>query len=397
MARGLPKWKRRLDLKPVLAGLFSSLEARAPAATAAIGYYSHFGAPRNSRAGWEDRHRLQIASGRYRALYDEIGKAAVDLPKHKADPFSVKTNTWIVDDIVVPGHTVVPVEIGTNKIISGFGVGNLNWGLAYPSPVFLKRLEVDGLVCPMPPVKNYYHLMIDNLLPTAFALIRHKDEIKGVPVTFVVRKAVSATMRFAEALTHIGIVTRVLEIGPTSHVKAKAGFLAFSKHAEGHFSHGYWPGDERDVLFDALDKVIPKIETAERIYVPRTETRIRKLLNEAAFAAALQQAGFRSFAARWGNFDEQFRTFSQAREIVAVHGAGLTNVCWSKPRTVVTEIMPGNARRSHFLQIAAEQQLDYRLYFAGNEARHQNFAIDVEDFMNARRTTQAAQLSMERK
>jgi Glycosyltransferase 61 len=386
MARGLPKWKKALDLKPWLAKLFLMMERRVPALTAAIGYFSRFGPPQNLRKAWIGEHKIQLESGIYRAFYDQIAEAAVDHPKVEFDPFTVKTQTWIIDDVILPGHTVAPVEAATRKIVSGFGEGSLNWGFAYPSPIFLRRLKVDGLACPIPPVKNYYHLLIDYLLPAAFAIIRHREDLKGSAVNLIVRKPVSAVNRIADALTQIGVRTQVVTIGSTSHVKSAPAFLAFAKHAKGHFSHGYWPGRERDILVGALNEIVPPLATSDLIYVPRTETRVRKLLNEIPFSSALESAGFRSFVARWGNFDEQFRTFAQAREIVAVHGAGLSNLCWSKPGTTVTEIMPENARRSHFLQIAAEQLLDYHLFLAGREERHQNFSIDIDAFFKARDT-----------
>jgi Glycosyltransferase 61 len=385
VARGLPKWQKAFDLKPWAAKLFQFLEQRAPAFASAIGYFSRFGPPEQPGRTWIAEHPIKIASGRYRALYDEIAKAAVDQPKTEFEPFTVKTQTWLVDRILLPGHTVAPVERQSTKVVSAFGEGNFNWGFAFPSPIFIRRRAVEGLVCPVPPVKNYYHLLIDFLLPSVFALIRHRDELGGRPVSFVTRKPVSVIARFVDALNHIGIESHVVVTGPTERIEPATGFLAYAKHTRGHFSHGYWPGRERDILAKALDEIIPSIETGPRIYIPRTETRIRKLTNEAKFLAALEGEGFRPFVARWSNFDEQFRTFSQAREIVSVHGAGLSNVCWCNPGTVIQEIMPANARRSHFLQIGAEQDLDYRLFFASAEGRRQNFSIDIEAFMRHRR------------
>ncbi len=77
-----------------------------------------------------------------------------------------------------------------------------------------------------------------------------------------------------------------------------------------------------------------------RIYVSREDAEHRKVRNEATIIQMLEQIGFTIVIPGSHTFEEQVRLFSKAEIVVGVHGAGLTNLLWTKPGATVVEIMP---------------------------------------------------------
>lgn len=77
-----------------------------------------------------------------------------------------------------------------------------------------------------------------------------------------------------------------------------------------------------------------------RIYVSREDAEHRKVRNEAAIINRFEQLGFTIVTPGRHSFEDQVRLFSKAEIVVGVHGAGMTNLLWTKPGATVLEIMP---------------------------------------------------------
>jgi capsular polysaccharide biosynthesis protein len=78
------------------------------------------------------------------------------------------------------------------------------------------------------------------------------------------------------------------------------------------------------------------------IYVARTDTRKRRVVNEDEVFCALEPLGFRRLALSGMTVCDQVGAFSRARCIVGPHGAGLTNLIFSPPGTGIVEIASTN-------------------------------------------------------
>lgn len=77
----------------------------------------------------------------------------------------------------------------------------------------------------------------------------------------------------------------------------------------------------------------------ERIYVDRRGSPLRVLRNEDEVVAALADLGFAVVRLEELGQEEQIATFRDAEVVVSPHGAGLTNLGFSRPGTVVIELM----------------------------------------------------------
>ncbi len=78
----------------------------------------------------------------------------------------------------------------------------------------------------------------------------------------------------------------------------------------------------------------------ERIYVSRADASARPMFNEAELTARLVEFGFVSVVPGTLDIDEQIRRFNAARLVVGPHGAGLGNIVFCRPNSVMYELMP---------------------------------------------------------
>ncbi len=86
----------------------------------------------------------------------------------------------------------------------------------------------------------------------------------------------------------------------------------------------------------------PPDEATDLVYLSRRDSDVRRLLNDAELAAALEAEGVRTLVASELPVSEQIRAFSRARVVVSPHGAGLTNLIFAPRGALVIEIASAN-------------------------------------------------------
>lgn len=90
-----------------------------------------------------------------------------------------------------------------------------------------------------------------------------------------------------------------------------------------------------------------------RLYISRAGAEARRLLNEDDVYAALEPLGFARVALETLPFAEQVAAFANAEMVVAPHGAGLANMAFCRPGTVVVEIGHDGMRDGRIVSFAA--------------------------------------------
>ncbi len=95
------------------------------------------------------------------------------------------------------------------------------------------------------------------------------------------------------------------------------------------------------------------------LYVSRRDTKKRKLNNEAELERALESIGFLPIVPSEVSLDEQVRLFSMARLVVGPHGAGMTNIVFCHPGTLVYELHPNIHLNGCFFQASQLFRLAY--------------------------------------
>ena len=78
----------------------------------------------------------------------------------------------------------------------------------------------------------------------------------------------------------------------------------------------------------------------ERVYISRSDARIRRIVNEPELIDALRGLDFDIVVPGSLGFLDQVSRFTKAEIIIGLHGAGMANIAFAAPGTRVLEILP---------------------------------------------------------
>lgn len=125
------------------------------------------------------------------------------------------------------------------------------------------------------------------------------------------------------------------------------------------------------------------------VYISRSDSSVRNILNENELVAHLQREGFVNVVSSKLSIAEKIALFSQARVVVSATGAGLINMLFCNPGTRIIEIFNENFVVEPFFDIATKAELDYDYVICkGNgkvknmsQGQSRHFRADVEQVM----------------
>jgi capsular polysaccharide biosynthesis protein len=100
-------------------------------------------------------------------------------------------------------------------------------------------------------------------------------------------------------------------------------------------------------------------QATRRIYISRRHARGRKILNEDEMLPLLERQGFDIVHAERLSFDQQISLFASAEEVIAVHGAGLSNLVFAPPGARVLELRSPAHDNECFRTLATRGALRY--------------------------------------
>ncbi len=98
---------------------------------------------------------------------------------------------------------------------------------------------------------------------------------------------------------------------------------------------------------------------AKRIFISRRQASFRKILNEDEVIESLSLMGFTAYILESMSFSEQVKLFFGAEIVVGPHGAGLTNVIFSRQAAVLELFGSPDYIRPEYFQIASSLGLRY--------------------------------------
>lgn len=282
----------------------------------------------------------------------------------------------IVPNCSVLGHTGIAVWGNDSAVLAPHGTYTPNWNFAKPKRL-KERVFRDGLVTWVGG-GHYYHF-IERLLPLLGYLRReHKA---GSPLTVLVpangppfQQEISA----AVAAAFPGVTFVPLGAGEKAVVSDYLWLYQASQMAE-------WLPVTREsaAAFTQLlcrHYGLDAPQGGGHLFFSRGKAKLRRLTNEADLEKVASARGFTRFEAQSSNHREQVRQFANADVIVAVHGAGLTNLLFARPGTAVLEIFPNNFVKSTYLWLAARLGLEYRALIAGEGDYDQTFTVNRHAF-----------------
>jgi phosphoglycolate phosphatase-like HAD superfamily hydrolase len=389
MARHHTALHRAFNLKPIAFQLMKGLTSPHPSLRRAASFFPEFGWPEENRVSIREDsvHRFRLLEDRYSRQRAFIGEHNVDVMNPVClfpDPNEARRVLALVSDVLVPGHTLTPVDASTGTQLAFDMRAQSNWNFAYPAPTVLRTRHVGGIVAAIPPFKHYGHLLTDVLMPLCYAL--HQGALPaGETLTLATARQPSPLiLSFIEGLRRTGVAVAHLELSPWERVQADSYLYARSHcpNVERIFGTPEALDYARSVFRAAYaDRALP--EPAPRIYLTRGETRLRQVAGEAELIEGLRKRGFRIVQASWANHHEQVHWFAEAEIAMAVHGAGLANILWARRQPLLIELMSQNGRKSTGLHWAAEAGADYEPVAGGPEGAKQSFAIDPDAVLRA--------------
>jgi hypothetical protein len=102
--------------------------------------------------------------------------------------------------------------------------------------------------------------------------------------------------------------------------------------------------------------------SSERLFVMRDQSAGRVIANSDDIESICRRFGFRMIDPARMRFWEQVETFARASHVVAVHGAGLTNLIFRKNAPLqLLEITPGQLPLPYYFYICRKYGFDYRM------------------------------------
>lgn len=375
-------WSARLDPKRLALSGLRRATARYPALGRALSFYPNLaGLPDRLEAVAARRsHRSALAEPRFRPALDALAPANWDVRRPQStsrDEFAAELFIGIVRDVAVPGHTLAPFDPATGGQVAFSFAGPTSWNFAHPGLPRLRTRRLPGPALVLPPHRNYWHLLVEHLLPLMEAA--RLGAWGTEPLTVITRARrpplVDAVL---DGLRARGATIRVETIGPFETLDVDR-FLVAANHCfntERSYALAGTMPDARAV-FEAAYRDRPVRPWGQRIYLARGPVRLRRLTNEADVVAGLAARGFEVLQADWDNHPDQVAAFSGAAIVVGVHGAGLTNLAFSRPGTVAVEVFPDDFRKSTTLHICAEGGIEHHAVFGSRSGRDQAFSVDA--------------------
>lgn len=107
---------------------------------------------------------------------------------------------------------------------------------------------------------------------------------------------------------------------------------------------------------------------ADAIFVSRTDSPTRPLRNEEKLIGLMERLGIRVIIPGTLSVADQVRAFRAAKLVVGLHGAGMSNIAFCQPGTIVYELLPRHYPNACFDFLAQSAQLNYWAEMFGENA-----------------------------
>jgi hypothetical protein len=285
----------------------------------------------------------------------------------------------VVPNCAVLGHVGAAIRVTDGALLALHCGEPPNWNRAKPRRL-KPRFFDDKLVTWLDGTKHYFHFFA-SLLPLIGYLDRehHPDR----PLTALIPAggpAYQDQVCAAIAAVYPGLTFEHLQ----PDERAEIPRYLWLHHGSGNAEWLPASRDEAGRLARLLRRHygLGEPEGGGRMFLSRGNAKLRRLLNEDALTEIAATEGFARFQAHSGNHAEQVRAFGEADVIVAVHGAGLTNLLFARPGATIVEIFPEDCVKSTYLWLARRLGLNYLPLTGGPGNYKQAFTLAPQIFQS---------------
>lgn len=180
--------------------------------------------------------------------------------------------------------------------------------------------------------RNYWHWMVDCL--TRIEGLEYYREKTGTKPILIIESNPSPWQ--VESLRLLGYEPEDCMHWNMSRLKVKRLVVpSFRRGEERLVSPSACRWLRQRILSNLPDNGTENLSFSSRIYVSRSKTAGRQVINENDVMAALTPFGFVTYKLENMSFSDQVKLFSQAEIVVAPHGAGLTNIIFAQNLSVI--------------------------------------------------------------
>ena len=317
-------------------------------------------------------HPVHLGNNAYKCSFDRSAAIAAPLPFVVTIPqgrtwIAPQKNSWIICNAIAVITADGYLLRDLSRYYPWFLPGCPNLGQSHRHPLFeLETLplveEIAGKVAILSGLAGhvYYHWMFD-ILPQIELIRRSGIELETID-WFVVNSIAKPFQR--ETLEFLGIPEdKIIESDRHSHIQAEEMIVpSFPGYLD-------WvpPGTIKFLRQTFLTQIsLEQSNDPERIYISRSRSANRQIINEDEVIALLSPLGFQTVYLEELSVLEQVVLFANAEIVIAPHGSGLTNLVFCSPNTTVVELFsPGYVRTDYWI---ISQQLQLQHYYVIGES-----------------------------
>ena len=219
--------------------------------------------------------------------------------------------------------------------------------------------------------KPYYHMLVDNI-PRLYQLCNDKSTLnKNIKLIF------SNPLSEVEDFLLKKLLPNNFEVLTVSQ---DCSYLIeefiYSSFLSQKFS-GYLPPEFHE-WFQA--KVLPDRPSNKnkRIFILRRGRRC--IINDSILLEHLEREGFQEYYLEVMNIKEQIELFYDAEFVVAAHGAGLSNIMFSK-KIKLLELFPTPQVLPHYYYLSKSMGHDYQYWCGNSMFRDSNFKVNTSEII----------------
>lgn len=190
------------------------------------------------------------------------------------------------------------------------------------------------LFCGFPANRNYAHFLVDVI---GSALVPPLST--GYADSSILMPELLSRYQFAYANYFPELTSRAVFLKDKSKIGCNEITISSFSINNAHFTPNPYHRDVALLLKDRiLQSVGSEVELPRKIYINRKDSSIRPLRNEDKIISVAERYGFTSVTLSELSLEMQIRLFANATHVVAPHGAGLTNMLFAGPGTVLCEL-----------------------------------------------------------
>jgi hypothetical protein len=240
--------------------------------------------------------------------------------------------------------------------------------LTFSTKVQLIDGVVASLLCPV--YNNYYHFLLDLILR-----LKYYEESDGLIDFYLIPEDLDE--KFSSFLSDLVGSNKILKIKRDKKYKISQFLVSSLTGSEGRLILD-------DILYLRRKLKLNQISANKKnIYLSRGGEVARKIINENAFINLLKSYDFIEVDPSKLTILEQLTLLGNAENVVAPHGAALTNIITMPKGSNLVEIFSEDYFRTDcFYSMAALQNINYHYWVGTRDKEWGDITINLEDFEN---------------